>query len=123
MHCHMDPMVMWTINDFSRYEILSRCIHQGYVLCLKCGPQSTFQHSTSLKKSMYMGHRKWFWHKHPYQLQQFNNLFDGQPEERDEPPIMMGNEVVVRGMEFQWWIRQGNRPRSANDLSKVYGVK
>jgi hypothetical protein len=70
-----------------------------------------------------MGHHRWLWRRHPYRLQRFNNVFDGQPKETSEPPIMTGNEVVIRGMEYQWWIRQGNQPGSANDPSKVYGVK
>jgi hypothetical protein len=59
-------MVIWTINDFSGYGLLFGCMHQGYVSCPKCGPQTTSRHSTSLKKSMYMGHYKWLWHRHPY---------------------------------------------------------
>jgi hypothetical protein len=30
-------MVMWTINDFPGYGLLSGCVHQGYADCPKCG--------------------------------------------------------------------------------------
>jgi hypothetical protein len=52
-------MVMWTINDFLGYGLLSMCIHQGYIACPKCGPQTTSQHSSSLRKLVYMGHCRW----------------------------------------------------------------
>ncbi len=35
-------LVLWTINDFPKYDILSKCVHQGYVACPMCGPQTTF---------------------------------------------------------------------------------
>jgi hypothetical protein len=70
-------MVMWTINDFLGYGLLSRCVHQGYVTCPKCGSQTTFRHSSNLKKLVYMGHHRWLRCRHPYQPPQFNNAFDG----------------------------------------------
>jgi hypothetical protein len=100
-------MVTWTINDFSSYGLLSRCVHQGYISCPKCGPQTTSQHSNCLRKLVYIGHHRWLWHRHPYQLLRFNNAFDGQEKERGEPHVVMGNEVITRGMEYQWWIGKG----------------
>jgi len=41
----LHALVLWTINDFSGYEFLSRCVHQGYVACFMCVPKTTFQHS------------------------------------------------------------------------------
>jgi len=31
-------LVLWTINDFPKYNLLSRCVHQGCVVCPMCGP-------------------------------------------------------------------------------------
>ncbi len=93
-------IVMWTINDFLGYGLLSRCIHQSYVACPKCGPQTTSQHSSSLRKSVYMGHCRWLRHRHHYQFPQLNNAFDGKPKERGEPPMVTSSEVVTRGMEY-----------------------
>ncbi len=33
-------LVLWTINDFLEYGLLSKCVHQGYVACPMCGPQT-----------------------------------------------------------------------------------
>jgi hypothetical protein len=101
-------MVMWTINDFLGYGLLSKCVHQGYVACPKCGPQTTSQHASSLRKLVYIGHCGWLRHRHPYQFSQFNNAFDGKPKERGELLVVTSNEVVTRGMEYQWWIGVGN---------------
>jgi hypothetical protein len=57
-------LVLWTINDFPRYNLLFGCVHQGYVACPMCGPQTTFRHSRSLRKVVYMSHR--MWRSHPY---------------------------------------------------------
>ncbi len=70
-------MVMWTIKDFLGYGLLFKCVHQGYVACPKCGPQTTSQHSSSLRKLVYMGHCRWLWSRHPYRFPRFNNAFDG----------------------------------------------
>jgi hypothetical protein len=116
-------MVMWTINDFPSYGLLSRSVHQGYIACPKCGLQTTFRHSNSLRKSVYIGHHRWLRHRYPYRLPRFNNAFDGHAKERGEPPVVMGNEVITRGMEYQWWIGKGKSLGSTNDPSKVHGVK
>ncbi len=71
-------LVLWTIHDFLGYAFLYRCVHQGYVACPVCGPESTSQHSWSLKnKVVYMGHCRWLRCWHPYQLAHFNIAFDG----------------------------------------------
>jgi len=116
-------MVMWTINEFSGYGLLSRCVHQGYFSSPKSGPQTTSRHSNSLRKLVYIGHHRWLRHRHPYRLPQFNNPFDGHAKEKGEPLVVMGNEVITRGMEYQWWIGKRNQLGSTNDPSKVHGVK
>jgi hypothetical protein len=56
---------------------------------------------------MYMGHYKWLRHKHPYRLPQFNDAFNGHPEEKGVSPIITNHEVEVRGMEIKHWIGEG----------------
>ncbi len=36
----LSALVLWTINDFLAYNLLSRCVHQGYMACLMCGPRA-----------------------------------------------------------------------------------
>jgi hypothetical protein len=75
-------LVLWTINDFPRYGLLSRCVHRlGYVTCPLCGPQTTSQHSCNLSKVVYMGHHKWLKHRHwhtPKFLDGLNYEFEGE---------------------------------------------
>ncbi len=82
-------LVLWTINDFLEYNLLFGCVYQGYKACLMCGPQTTSWHSWSLRKVVYMGHRKWLRCKHPYWMPYFNNAFDGSTENRDAPSLGM----------------------------------
>jgi hypothetical protein len=65
---NLHAMVMWTINDFPRYGLSFRCVHQRYIACLKCEPKTTSWHSSTLRKAMYMGHHRWLQCKHPYRL-------------------------------------------------------
>jgi hypothetical protein len=51
----------------------------------------------------------------PYRLPRFNNAFDGKPKERGEP-------LVIRDMEYQQWVGEGNQPKSTNDPSTIHGV-
>jgi hypothetical protein len=89
------------IHDFPGYGFLSRCVHQGYVACSLCGPESTSQHSRSLKKVVYMGHCRWLRRWHPCQLACFNIAFDGSLENRGRPPLRSGNEVLARAVEYE----------------------
>lgn len=116
-------LVLWTINNFLGYGLLFGCVNQGYVACLVCGPQTTSRHSWSLRKAVYMGHRRWLMHQHPYWLAYFNKSFDGGLEKRGLPSLRSGNEVLARVLEYEDWIKDGNCPGSTNDLSKVHGVK
>jgi hypothetical protein len=105
-------LVLWTIHDFPGYGFLSRCVHQGYVVCPVCGPETTSWHSQSLKKVVYMGHCRWLRHRHPYQLAHFNIAFDGSLENRGPPLLRSGNEVLARAVEYEDWMWNGNRPGS-----------
>ncbi len=116
-------LVLWTINDFLEYDLLSGCVHQGYVACPMCGPQTTYQHSRSLRKVVYIDHRRWLRHRHLYQMPYFNNAFDGGTKNRDPPSLRSGNEVLARVEEYEDWIKYGNRLGSTNDPSKIHGVK
>jgi hypothetical protein len=69
-----------------------------------------------------MGHCKWLRHRHPYLMPHLNNAFDGGTKIRDHPH-WSGNEVLARALEYENWIRNGNRLGSTNDLSKIHGIK
>jgi hypothetical protein len=110
-------LVLWTINDFPEYNLLFRCVHQGYMACPMCRPQTTSRHSWSLRKVVYMGHHRWLRHRHPYWMPCFNNAFDGGTKNRDPPSLRSGNEVLAKVVEYEDWIRYGNQPGSTNDPS------
>jgi hypothetical protein len=119
----LQATVMWTINDFPCYGLLSSCVHQRYVACPICGPETMSHHSRALKKFVYMGHCRWLRQQHPYQMQMFNNAFNSKFEHKVKPPQVTGDEVLARGMEYACWINIGNGPRGVGDPSKKHEVK
>ncbi len=45
---NLRPMVIWTIHDYPRYGLLSRCAYQGHKACPLCGPNITSRYSKPL---------------------------------------------------------------------------
>jgi hypothetical protein len=66
-----------------------------------CGFETISQHSQSLRKVVYMGHRRWLRCQHPYRLAHFNIAFDGSPKNRGPPPLRSYNEVLAKAMEYE----------------------
>ncbi|KAL0546536.1 hypothetical protein IC582_016447 [Cucumis melo] len=64
-------VLLWTINDFSAYDY--------------------FNQTTTWKKNVYMGHRKYLPRYHPYRLQKKN--FDGK-QEHGKPPQPLSGEAI-----------------------------
>ncbi len=61
-------ILMWTIHDFPRYDLIFGCQHQGYKVCLPCGTGTTNQWSKELGKVVFEGNRRWLNQNHPYKI-------------------------------------------------------
>ncbi|KAL4335213.1 hypothetical protein GQ457_07G009520 [Hibiscus cannabinus] len=82
--------LLWTINDFPAYNMLSGWSTKGKLACLVC---NKWTHSITLKngqKQCYMGHRRYLNKTHPWRK---SKKFDGKPEYREKPPVLSGNDV------------------------------
>ncbi|XP_040369498.1 uncharacterized protein LOC112186204 [Rosa chinensis] len=98
----MHVAVMWTINDFPAYSMLSGWSTKGKLACPQCafGTKSTrLRHG---RKECYLGHRRWLPMAHKYRM--FKKPFDGNIE-LDQPPIpMTGLECLasLHGLKFEY---------------------
>ena len=52
-------ILMWTVNDFPAYRLLSSQVTKGYRACPICRPNVVTQRSKALKKNVYLGHRRY----------------------------------------------------------------
>lgn len=50
--------LMWTINDWPCYGLLSGMAHAGYAGCPPCGPEVTSRYSRELHKCLYISSRR-----------------------------------------------------------------
>jgi hypothetical protein len=80
-----------------------------------CGFETISQHSQSLRKVVYMGHRKRLRCWHLYQLAHFNIAFDESLENKGPPPLTSGIEMLARKVEYEDWMQDGNWPGCTND--------
>ncbi|KAL2894401.1 polyprotein [Bienertia sinuspersici] len=81
--------LMWTINDFPAYAMLSGWSTKGYYACPVCG-HDTFSIRFA-GKICYCGNRMWLPTNHPFRSQ--GHLFDGNEEYGLKPIRQSGTEV------------------------------
>lgn len=120
---NLRAVLMWTIHDFPGYGTVGGFAHQGYAACPWCGPELGADYSTELGKCTYGGTRRWLSVDHRYRCGQMNIHFTGKVEERQKPPVVTASQQLQYAMDYESWIKAGNRDGAAGDPSKIYGVK
>lgn len=73
-------VLLWTIHDFPRYEIVASVVHQGYAACPVCGPHFKGEHLFELGKQTYMNTRRWLPHDNPWRSTAMKCHFNGCKE-------------------------------------------
>ena len=114
-------LLMWTVNDFPAYGLLSGHHVHGYKGCPLCGPETCAEHSTLLGKMIYLGGRRYLPEDHKFRRERscFNNL-----QEWDLPPVRpTGEEVRGWGVQREDFLRGGGVENSIEDPVKLHGVK
>ncbi|XP_057779474.1 uncharacterized protein LOC130998054 [Salvia miltiorrhiza] len=98
----LQASLMWTINDFPAYAMLSGWSTKGRVACPVCTDSTCSIWLKHGKKFSYMGHRRWLEDSHPYRYQK--DSFDGTQEFRRPPKAPSGSQILqqVRGTIFQY---------------------
>ena len=97
-------MLLWTVNDFPAYGLISGQVTKGHKACPVCGPNVVTRRSKALKKNVYLGHRRHLPMAHQWRRQRSN--FDGQTDTRPPPRRMSGREHLRYANDRQEWRRK-----------------
>jgi Transposase family tnp2 len=96
--------ILWTINDFSAYAMLSGWSTKGYIACPICGKDTDSHRLQKGSKNCYMGHRRFFPIKHRI------------------PNIIFGKDPNKRKSRKKKTINNKTRERKAYFLSYLTGM-
>ncbi|XP_021728453.1 uncharacterized protein LOC110695539 [Chenopodium quinoa] len=82
--------LLWTINDFPGYAMLSGLSTKGYMACPICIDSTPSEKFGS--KTCYCGYRKWLPSCHPYRFE--SDSFNGREEHGEAPPRPSGTDIL-----------------------------
>ncbi|KAI5335114.1 hypothetical protein L3X38_025247 [Prunus dulcis] len=82
--------VMWTVNDFPAYAMVSGWSTKGYMACPVCKEDVTSGWHAG--KVCYLGHRRWLPWDHEWREK--DKEFDGNTERRLRPREWSGDEIL-----------------------------
>ena len=116
-------MLLWTVNDFPAYGLISGQVTKGHRACPMCGPNVVTRRSKALKKNVYLGHRRQLPMAHQWRRQRSN--FDGQTDMRPPPRRMSGREQLRYANEQHEWTTKhcANEEGQTPDPIHEYRVK
>ena len=117
----MRGMLMWTINDFPAYTLISGQTGKGYAGCPVCGEGTFAEHSAQAHKTVFLGHRRWLRPTHRWRGARA--AFNGQSNYDPAPPRQCGLTVLQRGGWRESFLQCGGRPNLNADPVKKTGVK
>nr|XP_004252707.1 uncharacterized protein LOC101244468 [Solanum lycopersicum] len=86
--------LLWTINDFPAYGILSGWSTKGKLACPVCHVHTCSSYLKHGRKQCYMGHRRFLQMNHPYHRNK--SFFDNTKEERIAPHALNSEDVLVK---------------------------
>ncbi|GKG12283.1 transposon, En/Spm-like protein [Tanacetum coccineum] len=92
----MRAALLWTINDFPAYGMVSGWSTHGKLSCPYCMENTkafTLKHGG--KPSFFDCHRQFLPHNHPYRKDK-NNFFAERVEKDDPPPRLSGETLLSR---------------------------
>ena len=84
--------LLWTINDFPAYGMLSGWTVKGYTACPTCMDETSSQYLKWGTKVCYMGHRRFLPLSHRWRKDKKN--FDGSVDDREPIAPKSGDEVL-----------------------------
>ena len=85
---NLRSMLIWTINDYPAYTLISGQVEKGYAGCPICGEGTFAEHSKEADKTLYLSHRRWLKEKHHWR--NARPAFNGQSNHDPAPPRQSG---------------------------------
>jgi hypothetical protein len=114
-------MLIWTVNDFPAYGLLSGQQVHGYKGCPLCGPETCAEHAQLLNKMIFLGGRRFLCAEHRFR--RAKAAFNNHQEWHMAPDRPTGEEVLRWGTERADFIAEGGAENSNEDPVKLHGVK
>ncbi|CAN6568194.1 unnamed protein product [Malus baccata var. baccata] len=108
-------VVMWTVNDFSAYAMVSGWMTKGYLACPICKENVTS--SWHARKVCYLGHRRWL--PRDNEWRQNDKAFHGTKETRLRPREWSEDEILdqLNRLEFGHFGKRVSNPRPTTHLN------
>jgi len=114
-------LLMWTVNDFSAYGLLSGQQVHGYKGCPLCGLETCSEYAMLLGKMICLGGRRYLPENHQFRRARMS--FNNQQEWQLPPARPTGEEVLRWGTQRSNFLRDGGVENSDEDPVKLHGVK
>ena len=114
-------MLIWTVNDFPAYGLLSGQQVNGYKGCPLCGPETCAEYALLLNKMIYLGSRRYLQGDHRFR--RARAAFNNHQEWRLPPEAPTGEEVLRWGTQRSQFLSDGGVENSNTDPVKLHGVK
>jgi len=114
-------LLMWTVNDFPAYGLLSGQQVHGYKGCSLCGPETCAEHASLLNKMIYLGGRCYLEDDHRFRRER--STFNNQQEWQLPPERPSGEEILRWATSKYDYLRDGGIENAEEDPIKLHGVK
>jgi len=114
-------ILMWTVNDFPAYGLLSGQQVHGYKACPLCGPETCAEHARLLRKMIFLGGRRYLPEDHRFR--RARAAFNLNQEWQLPPQRPTGEEVLRWGCQRSQFLADGGVENSDCDPMKLHGVK
>ncbi|WMV46923.1 hypothetical protein MTR67_040308 [Solanum verrucosum] len=108
----MRAALMWTINDFPAYAMLSGWSTKGKFACPCCNYGTNSRYLKHSRKMCYMDHRVFLPMDHPWRSNK--RSFNGKTEFRPPPPLLKGTDVFNSLQDFENVF--GKKRKRSNDV-------
>ena len=120
-HFILRSILMWTINDFPAYTLISSQTGKGYAGCPICGGGTLAELSTEADKIVFLGNRRWLPQQHRWR--NARAAFNGHVNHNAAPPRQSGLSIVQRGAWRESYLECSGRKNAEHDPVKCTGVK
>jgi len=113
----LHAILLWTINDFPAYAMLSGWITKGKFACPYCHTETNYLWLKHGKKHCYMGHRRFLPMDHKWRKNKVS--FNNKTEYREAPQPLTGEQVLQHYDSFdQVTFGPESRKRKQRDEEK-----
>ena len=114
-------ILIWIVNDFPAYTLISGQVGKGYAGCPVCGENTSVEYSTAADKTIFLGNCRWLREDHRWR--ETRAAFNGQQNHDPPPPHQPSLTTVQRGGWRESFLQCGGRRSSKGDPVKKTGVK